>query len=101
MIQFGTSGWRAIISDGFTFHNVRLVTQAIANLLLADRPGAASAPEPSIVVGYDTRFLSEKVARETAAVLSANHIRTFLCSRDAPTPAVTTCAGSRPGSEVT
>ena len=30
-IKFGTSGWRAIVAKDFTFDNVRLVTQSIAN----------------------------------------------------------------------
>src|SRR5436190_15231467 len=68
MIQFGTSGWRAIISDTFTFRNVRLVTQAITNVVL-EGARQGGDPEPRIVVGYDTRFLSEKVAAETASVL--------------------------------
>ena len=32
-ITFGTAGWRGIISDDFTFANVRLVSQAIADYL--------------------------------------------------------------------
>ena len=32
-IQFGTDGWRAVISDTFTFHNLRLVGQAIADAI--------------------------------------------------------------------
>jgi len=83
MIRFGTSGWRAVISDEFTFRNVRLVTQAIASMLLDD-----PRRQPKVVVGYDTRFLSERMAREAATVLSANHVQAFLCDRDAPTPAV-------------
>ena len=51
MIRFGTSGWRGIISDEFTFSNVRLVSQAIANYLARERP-----PGHGIVIGYDTRF---------------------------------------------
>ena len=31
MIKFGTSGWRGIIADDFTFDNVKIVTQAIAD----------------------------------------------------------------------
>ncbi len=42
-IHFGTDGWRAVISDEFTFANVRHVAQAIAEKTLADAVAAASA----------------------------------------------------------
>jgi phosphoglucomutase len=83
MIRFGTSGWRGIISDEFTFSNVRLVSQAIANYIARERP-----PGRGIVVGYDTRFLSEKFASECARVISNQRIPVFLTDRDAPTPAL-------------
>jgi phosphoglucomutase len=83
MIRFGTSGWRALIGDSFTFRNVRLVTQAIANLLETE-PGVPKR----VVVGYDTRFLSEKVAKETAKVLSSCRVEAIRMERDAPTPAL-------------
>ena len=81
-IKFGTSGWRAIISEEFTFDKVRLVTQAIADYLNASRN------LKRVVVGYDTRFLSKEFARETAKVLSANGIRVLLSDRDIPTPVI-------------
>ncbi|MFW6198227.1 MAG: phosphoglucomutase/phosphomannomutase family protein [Acidobacteriota bacterium] len=85
MIHFGTAGWRGIIGDEFTFHNVRLVTQAIVDHLLS-----ADASR-SLVVGYDTRFLSEKFASEAAKVLSQNGIRAMVCDRDVPTPTISFC----------
>jgi len=82
-IQFGTSGWRDIIAENFTFANVRLVTRAIAEYVLSQgRPGSG------VVVGYDTRFLSEAFAAEAAAVLAAHGVQVFLCDRDVPTPVV-------------
>ncbi len=82
-IKFGTSGWRAVISDEFTFDNVRLVSQAIANYL--KQTGEA---QKGIVIGYDTRFLSEKFAEATAAVMMGNDIKVFFSDRDIPTPAI-------------
>jgi phosphoglucomutase len=82
-IRFGTSGWRGIIADDFTFTNVRLVTQAIAEELLSE--GLESR---GVVVGYDTRFLSEAFAHQVSKVLTGNGIRTFLCTRETPTPAI-------------
>ncbi len=83
-IRFGTDGWRAVISETFTFANLRLLAQAIADLILE---GDGSA-EPHAVVGFDTRFLSDRYAFEVARVLAGNNIRVLLTSSDAPTPAV-------------
>jgi phosphoglucomutase len=83
MIRFGTNGWRAIMGEEFTFDNVRLVIQAIADYLHRTFPGRAI----SVVVNYDTRFLSEKYAEEAAKVLSHNKIRVYLADRDAPSQA--------------
>lgn len=83
MIKFGTSGWRDIIAEKFTFDNVKIVVQAIANHLKEKR-----LTLKPVVVGYDPRFLSEHFSRTAASVLAANGIPVFLCDRDVPTPAV-------------
>jgi phosphoglucomutase len=84
MIRFGTSGWRGLMGEEFTFHNVRVVVQAIANHLKQKFSG-----EPiSLVVGYDTRFLSERFALEAAKLLSKNSISAYLADRDAPSQAI-------------
>lgn len=83
MIKFGTSGWRGIMGEEFTFQNVRVVVQAVANFLKEKFSG-----EPiSIIVNYDTRFLSERFASEAAKVLSHNQIHVLLAERDAPSQA--------------
>lgn len=79
-IRFGTSGWRAIVAQDFTFDNVRLVTQAIANYVKKGNP------RPKLIVGYDTRFLSEHFAQVCAQMLAANNIKVLLTDRDTPTP---------------
>ena len=81
-IKFGTSGWRAIIADEFTFANVRLATEAIGRYVKRRNPS------PTLLVGYDTRFASENFGREAARVLSSQNIRARLCSQAVPTPAV-------------
>ncbi len=82
-IKFGTSGWRGVIADDFTFSRVRAVTQAIA-----DHLANQGLKDKGVVVGYDTRFLSERFAAEAVKVLAANGIRSYLSNRDVPTPAV-------------
>jgi phosphoglucomutase len=81
-IKFGTSGWRAIIADEFTFANVRLTAEAIG------RYARTQNPSPTILVGYDTRFASEDFGRAAAMVLTSQGIRVKLCERAVPTPAV-------------
>ena len=78
MIKFGTFGWRGVIADEFTFANVRLVTQAIA-AYLNKKADEEKKTLCSVVVGYDTRFLSENFARCSAEVLAGNGIKTLLC----------------------
>jgi phosphoglucomutase len=81
-IRFGTSGWRAIISDEFTFDNVALVAEAIARTVLED------GVRNGLVVGYDTRFLSKAFAHRAATVCAEAGIPIHFTNRDVPTPAV-------------
>ncbi len=92
-IHFGTDGWRAVISDSFTFHNLRMVTQAIADAVAGESWCNCVPLEPKpdphkMVVGFDTRFLSDRYAAEVARVLAANHYTVYLAQADAPTPVI-------------
>jgi len=92
-IHFGTDGWRAVISDTFTFANLRSVSQAIADALRSEdwNEGIqipAEVDPNKIVVGYDTRFLSDRYAMDVARVMAANGFTVFLANADAPTPAI-------------
>jgi len=82
-IRFGTDGWRGVISDDFTFANLRLVAQAVANHFIEQ--GQA---QKGLVVGFDTRFLSDRYAIEVSRVLAANGIQVYLAKSDCPTPAL-------------
>lgn len=83
MIKFGTSGWRGIIGEDFTFENVRVASQGIASFLRKSGQQGSG-----VIVAYDTRFLSEKFASEAAKILAFNDIKAYLCTRDVPTPCV-------------
>ncbi len=85
MIRFGTDGWRAVIADTFTFANLRQLSQAVAELVNKQHIGSDL---PQVVVGYDTRFLSDRFAMETARVLAGNEIIVWLTRTDSPTPAI-------------
>lgn len=90
-IHFGTDGWRAVISDTFTFANLRMVAQAIADATLSDMRKSGhlgNGDKPSIIVGFDTRFMSDRFARDVARVLAANGLSVLLAQSDCPTPAI-------------
>jgi alpha-D-glucose phosphate-specific phosphoglucomutase len=92
-INFGTDGWRAVISDTFTFHNLRLVAQAIADAVRSDHwsrgyPNGEETDVRKMVVGFDPRFLSDRYAADVARVLAANGFSVHLAQADAPTPAI-------------
>jgi phosphoglucomutase len=81
-IKFGTSGWRGLIADDFTFATVRLAVTAIADHI------NAKTRNPTVLVGYDTRFYSEEFSQLAVEILQQHKIRTLLCETFTPTPAV-------------
>jgi alpha-D-glucose phosphate-specific phosphoglucomutase len=82
-IAFGTSGWRGILCEDFTFDNIKVVIQAIA-----DHLKAGPDHDKGILVGYDSRFMGDRFAHEAARVLCGAGLKTFLCRRDTPTPVI-------------
>jgi phosphoglucomutase len=83
-IRFGTSGWRAIIADEFTFANVRLVTKSICEYL-SSAGNAAGSP---LIVGFDTRFLGEQFAEQSVKVINSCGFNALLCDQPTPTPTI-------------
>lgn len=82
-IAFGTSGWRGILCEDFTFENVKIVTQAIADYLKS-----TGEADKGVIIGCDTRFMGKRFTEEAAAVLAGAGIKALLCSRDVPTPVI-------------
>ena len=80
-IKFGTDGWRGLIADDFTFANVRICAQAVAEYVKGRGLGGRG-----VVVAYDTRFLSDRFAEQVAGVLASNGIRAYLSVEPVPTP---------------
>src|SRR5499425_1330990 len=81
-IKFGTSGWRGVIAEDFTFANVRLALTAIAEHV------KTKSQHASILIGYDTRFYSEEFSQLAVDILQHHGIRALLCETFTPTPAV-------------
>jgi len=90
-IKFGTSGWRDIIARDFTFENVQIATQGIAEYLKSELANPASpihGRKPVVILGHDTRFLGPEFSLAAAEILAANGIEPLLCDRDTPTPVI-------------
>src|SRR5260370_6648098 len=81
-IKFGTSGWRGLIADDFTFAAVRLAVTAIAE------HAKSKTAKPTILVAYDTRFYSEEFSALAVDIFQQRGVRAILCDTFTPTPAV-------------
>ncbi len=82
-ITFGTDGWRGVIAEDYTFANVRKVTQAIARYVVR-----CEQPQAGVLVGYDTRYGSERFARAAAEVISSTGTPVWLADAPCPSPAI-------------
>lgn len=83
LIHLSSSGWRAVISEGFTMHNVRRLSQALANKIIRE-----GHEKWGVLIGYDRRFLSDRAAEVSAEVFAGNNIPVILTSEDVPTPLI-------------
>jgi phosphoglucomutase len=81
-IKFGTSGWRAVMAEEFTFANVRRAVGGIARYVASKKASGAR-----VIVGRDPRFLGETFCSMAAEILSANGITPLVAPEPAPTPA--------------
>jgi alpha-D-glucose phosphate-specific phosphoglucomutase len=82
-IQFGTDGWRGIIAEDFTFANARTVAAAIARYVVRDEE-----TRKGVLVGYDHRFASDRIAAAVAEVISATGTPVWLANKPCPTPTI-------------
>jgi phosphoglucomutase len=82
-IHFGTSGWRAVMADEFTFANVRRAVTGIARYVISQKPTGAR-----VIVGRDPRFLGETFCAMASEILIAHGITPLMIADPAPTPAI-------------
>jgi phosphoglucomutase len=80
-IKFGTSGWRAVMAEEFTFANVQRAVGGIARYIVSQRPKGAR-----VIVGRDPRFLGETFCSMAAEILAAQGITPLIVAEPAPTP---------------
>jgi len=93
-ISFGTDGWRAVIADGFTFDNVRRVSEAIAVAARGLEP-PAGVDRNALAVGFDRRFLSREFAQVVAETLRIAGYRVVLSNAPLPSQTISFTAHHR------
>src|SRR5512135_1741594 len=81
-IKFGTSGWRAVMAEEFTFVNVQRAVEGIARYVASQKPKGAR-----VIVGRDPRFLGETFCAMAAQILAEHGITPLVVAEPAPTPA--------------
>jgi phosphoglucomutase len=81
-IKFGTSGWRAVMAEEFTFANVQRAVTGIARYVASQKPKDAR-----VIVGRDPRFLGETFVSMAAEIVSGHGVTPVIVSEPAPTPA--------------
>src|ERR1700688_3454577 len=82
-IKFGTDGWRGIIAEDFTFANARTVASAIARYVVRGEDA-----RKGVLVGYDHRFASDRIAAAVAEVISSTGTPVWLADKPCPTPTI-------------
>jgi phosphoglucomutase len=84
IIRFGTSGWRAIIADEFTYENVRLVIEAICGYLKKEY----EVNQHSLIIGHDSRFMGERFSQVASEIAKRKGFKVLLCENPTPTPTI-------------
>lgn len=97
-IEFGTDGWRGVIADDYTMASVSRVAQATGRYLKSDYRSSLDIYEEwhtpfrphsdGVIIGYDTRFMSEKFALLSARVLINQGVPAAVGEDPVPTPAL-------------
>src|SRR5713226_6582166 len=82
-LRFGTDGWRGVIAEDFTFANARIVAHAIARYVVRGEDA-----RKGVLVGYDHRYASDRIAAAVAEVISAGGTPVWLADKPCPTPAI-------------
>ena len=80
--RFGTSGWRGVLGDEVTDERVRAVAHGVATWVRSRRGSRR------VVVGFDGRFASARLAEVVSGVLRARGLAVLQTPGPAPTPAV-------------
>jgi len=83
-LEFGTAGLRGVIGAGTNRMNkytVGKATQGLANYILEQ-----GTQEKGVAISYDSRKMSKEFSLQTALILNANGIKTYLFENLRPVP---------------
>ncbi|NOG29163.1 phospho-sugar mutase [Lysinibacillus fusiformis] len=86
LVPFGTGGMRGKLGAGtnrINVHTIRLVAEGLARQIESQGEAAKIS---GVVIAYDTRHFSQEFAYETAGVLAAHGIQSYVFSESRPTP---------------
>ncbi len=89
VIKFGTSGWRGIIAEDFTYHNLHLAAESFARVLKKEcrkKSSPIAGRRPLVLVGHDARFMGPQFAAHVAQILQGHEFIVEMVDRDTPTP---------------
>ena len=83
-LEFGTAGLRGIIGAGTNRMNKYVVgkaTQGLANYIIK-----RNTQDKGVVISYDSRHMSPEFSKQTALVLNANGIKSYIFDHLRPVP---------------
>ena len=83
-LEFGTAGLRGVIGMGTNRMNkytVGKATQGLANYILEQ-----GTQDKGVAISYDSRKMSDEFSLQTALILNANGIKTYLFEKLRPVP---------------
>lgn len=83
-LEFGTAGLRGVIGAGTNRMNkytVGKATQGLANYIVEQ-----GTQEKGVAISYDSRKMSKEFSEQTALILNANGIKTYLFENLRPVP---------------
>lgn len=86
-IRFSHNGWASVISDGFTYDRLKVLTQAVCNYFRREQNYIDNFP-PRLAIGFDTRFLGNKYAEEITEIIIKNGFDAYIADRPAPTASI-------------
>ncbi len=85
-LEFGTAGLRGVLGAGsnrMNIYTVRKATQGLANYIVSR---GKEAMERGVAISYDSRHFSPEFAYESACVLAASGVKTYVFDKLHPVP---------------
>jgi len=86
LVPFGTGGMREKLGAGtnrINIHTIRLVAEGLARQIECQ---GEAAKINGVVIAYDTRHFSQEFAYETAGILAAHGVKSYIFRESRPTP---------------